>query len=81
MPTTEGKHGSRPVKECCIHQIKKTAGTAISLTHKLSIAQFRQKYKEEVMYQVPDPAWKVCPDIVADESYEEIYSDEEDNND
>lgn len=33
------------------------------------------------MYQVPDPAWKVCPDIVADESYEEIYSDEEDNND
>lgn len=28
-------------------------------------------------YSIPDPDWKVCPDIVADESFEERYSDEE----
>lgn len=29
------------------------------------------------MWSVPDPAWKVCPDIVADESYEERYIDDD----
>ena len=28
------------------------------------------------MYQVPDPAWKVNPDIVAEESYEYAYGDD-----
>ena len=34
------------------------------------------------MIQVPDPSWKVWPDIVADESAEERYEwDEEDEDD
>ncbi len=31
------------------------------------------------MWSVPDPSWKICPDIVADESFEERYIDEEDD--
>ena len=34
------------------------------------------------MTQVRDPSWKLCPDIVADESFEERYEqDEEDDHD
>lgn len=29
------------------------------------------------MYQVPDPSWKINPDIVANESYWEVYGEEE----
>lgn len=29
------------------------------------------------MLSVPDPSWKLCPDIVADETFEERYTDEE----
>lgn len=28
-------------------------------------------------YSVPDPNWKVCPDIVAEESFEALYGGEE----
>lgn len=35
------------------------------------------------MLIVPDPGWKICPDIVADETFEERYSydDEEETDD
>lgn len=35
------------------------------------------------MIQVPDPSWKVWPDIVANESAEEyfVFDDEEDEDD
>lgn len=28
-------------------------------------------------YSIPDPDWKTCPDIVADESWEALYGGEE----
>lgn len=31
------------------------------------------------MWSVPDPSWKTDPDIVADESYDERYTDEEED--
>ena len=31
------------------------------------------------MMQVPDPAWKRDPDIVADESFEDRYEEEDDS--
>ena len=31
------------------------------------------------MMQVPDPCWKVYPDIVADESFYEVYEEDEDD--
>ena len=31
------------------------------------------------MMQVPDPSWKVCPDIVADESFYEVYEEDDDD--
>lgn len=32
-------------------------------------------------YSIPDPNWKVCPDIVADESWEALYGGEENDDD
>lgn len=32
-------------------------------------------------YFIPDPDWKVCPDIVAEESFEERYGEESDDDD
>lgn len=30
-------------------------------------------------YDIPDPSWKLNPDIVADESFREIYGESEDD--
>ena len=31
------------------------------------------------MMDVRDPSWKLCPDIVADESFEECYEEDDDD--